>query len=119
MAGLCEGGNEPPGSLKASENEDGNGENEIRDFPDMEVKRDLEANFTMLKGFTGLCGQFAEPRSFTVRLDLWCLGTLAPGMRAAPFSRPELLSLRKALQFQAGAERSRSGGLALQLPSLR
>ncbi|KAJ4449039.1 hypothetical protein ANN_00433 [Periplaneta americana] len=68
MAGICEGGNEPTGSLKAS----------------------------------NLAGSLVS----------------GPGMRAAPFSRPELLSLRKALQFQARAERSRSGGLALQLPSL-
>ncbi|KAJ4448433.1 hypothetical protein ANN_10449 [Periplaneta americana] len=40
------------------------------------------------------------------------------GHERAQSSRPELLSLRKALQFQARAERLRSGGLTLQLPSL-
>ncbi|KAJ4445864.1 hypothetical protein ANN_12549 [Periplaneta americana] len=64
MAGLCEGGNEPPGSLKV------------------------------------IC-------------------KVGPGMRAAPFNRPERLSLRKALQFQARAERSRSGGLALAVDRVR
>ncbi|KAJ4437392.1 hypothetical protein ANN_17536 [Periplaneta americana] len=117
MAGLCEGGNEPSGSLKAI--------SEAR-IPLPLLLGSHSNYFVQLQLKPVFRFRFLSCSSYSILLrnGYYACGEIAlrsiagPGMRAAPFSRPELLSHRKALQFQARAERSRSGGLTLQLPSL-